>query len=93
MTNTVVFTFKLNRGAEKRRQEAIILWRGRERVRNERRHRERERDTHTHTHKERNRKCHLFPFSYIHATPSFDVYEFYLAELLMYIVMKRVQLW
>ena len=47
MTNTVVFTFKLNRGAEKRRQEAIILWRGRERVRNERRHRERERHTHT----------------------------------------------
>lgn len=46
MTNTVVFTFKLNRGAEKRRQEAIILRRDRERVRNERRHRER--DTHTH---------------------------------------------
>lgn len=52
-----------------------------------------ERETHTHTHKERNRKCHLFPLLTYTCYPSFDVYEFYLAELLMYIVMKRVQLW
>ena len=68
MTNTVVFTFKLNRGAEKRRQEAIILRRDRERVRNERRHRERERHTHTHTKKEIENAI-SFPFLHIHATP------------------------